>query len=124
MTRYEKALEMFGGKCWLVTMAYRSSERPDTKERAEKDLREFLQKYRAECKRERKRPHYIAVTSNKNDRPHHHVIITDIEEDALRELWRKGPYRDTTIGTASELELAITYIDDNHDDIPHERGDE
>ena len=84
----------FIGKDLVVTLTYRDSDLPDTRQKAVKCLRQFMRDLRSHRKKHNQEFKYLYVTENKHSegRYHHHVVINSTENDfdIIKSLWRYG----------------------------------
>ena len=84
----------FIGKDLVVTLTYRDSDLPDTRQKAVKCLKQFMRDLRSHRKKHNQEFKYLYVTENKHSegRYHHHVVInsTGNDFDIIKSLWRYG----------------------------------
>lgn len=80
---------------WHLILKYKPGERPETYERAKKNLKNFLDKIRRVYKKKGYQLKFIAVTERgkKGQALHHHIIIEDIKTedlntvDLIKKMW-------------------------------------
>ena len=80
---------------WHLILKYKPGERPETYERAKKNLKNFLDKIRRVYKKKGYQLKFIAVTERgkKGQALHHHIIIEDIHTpdfntvDLIKKMW-------------------------------------
>ena len=84
----------FTGKDLFVTLTYRDSDLPDTRQKAVKCLKQFIRDLRTHRKKNNQELKYLYVTENKHSegRYHHHIVInsTGNDFDIIKSLWRYG----------------------------------
>ena len=80
---------------WHLILKYKPGQRPESYERAQKSLKNFLDRLRKEYKKRGYELKYIAITERgkKGQALHHHVVIQDINTpelstvDMVKKLW-------------------------------------
>lgn len=84
----------FVGKDLVITLTYRDSDLPDTRQKAVKCLRQFIRDLRSHRKKNKQELKYLYVTESKHSegRYHHHVVINSTRNDfeIVKSLWRYG----------------------------------
>lgn len=84
--------ENFTRKDLLLTLTYDEKNKPETKERFDRDIRNFICRVKRLYKRNgAELKYYIVRTSGEGVRPHAHIYITGgVSRDLLEETWGKG----------------------------------
>lgn len=84
----------FTGKDLFITLTYRDSDLPDTRQKAVKCLKQFIRDLRSHRKKHKQELKYLYVTESKHSegRYHHHIVINSTENDfdIIKSLWRYG----------------------------------
>lgn len=80
-----------------LTLTYADAHLPETQERAERDVRNFIRRINTRRKKKGLKPlRYISIiegigADGRSGRPHHHIICDgDMPRDEVDAVWRKG----------------------------------
>ncbi len=104
----------------FVTFKYSSARLPASREEAEKDMDKFLRGARAAHRNATGEGlRYFAVTANwspkhqREERLHHHVILSPGSIDALASLWPEGEFYALRVNSPGDLTKLAAYLLDN-----------
>ena len=95
-----------------LTLTYKKEIRPESREKAEKELTNFLRKARAEQKKRGKNLKYLARTeegqSGKNF--HHHIIMNITDAKILKKIWKNGFIRIVPLNKYDDYKKLAKYL--------------
>lgn len=97
-------------KCGDIHTVLTYSGEAPTPEQAKKELSNFLKRLRRHFKKLGKVLKWIAVTEYKNKRPHHHLIISNMDTAELDELWKAGHARPTHLDDSGDYRKLASYL--------------
>ncbi len=116
------------GVDYLVGFDYDDAHLPEDRAAATKQLRNWLERVRRECKKAGVEFRYICVTSDMDAetgevvRLHHHAVINaEALEIALRKWTAGGTYRSKLDGRPDKTELAKYLVGQARRDLPEEK---
>ncbi len=91
-----------------LTLTYKGDE--PTRQVAERELRNFLNRMKREFRKQEKELRYISVTEYKNHRIHHHVVMNYIDLPIIQRQWKRGMVRFTPFDTERDYTKLADYL--------------
>ena len=93
---------------WHATLTYEGDE-PSEKE-ARRELRNFIRRMGREYEKAGREFRWIAVTEYKNHRIHHHIVMSYIDDQAIRSQWKRGYVRFTSLDRSRNYRKLAEYF--------------
>lgn len=112
----------FGKNDLFYDLTYKGKE--ITREQAERDLDNFVERLRYHCKKRGIRmPKYVAVTENEFNREgriHHHIVMQRVPMELIFDLWTKGNVGMQRVDPDSDYSGLANYIS-KEEPVPHKK---